>query len=129
MKIFLIDDLKITNLINKKYLTITGENIKVLDFEDPMAAMAALIPEYPDLIFLDLGMPEVSGWDILNYMRQKQLPNWVIILTAYESEEDRAKAKTYANVISFQVKPLSKNDMIDLVKGVMQNMGKKHPKN
>lgn len=102
-----------------------GDSIEVLDFEDPMAAMAALIPESPDLIFLDLGMPEVSGWDILNYMKQEQLPNAVIILTASESEEDRAKAKTYSNVLSFQLKPLFKNDMIDLVKGVMQNQQKK----
>jgi DNA-binding NtrC family response regulator len=125
MKIFLIDDLKITNLVNKKYLTMTGENIEVLDFEDPMAAMEALIPEFPDLIFLDLGMPEVSGWDMLNYMKQEQLPIQVIILTASESEGDRAKAKTYSNVISFQVKPLLKNNMIDLVKDVMKKGRKK----
>ncbi|WP_073096332.1 response regulator [Cyclobacterium lianum] len=117
MKVFLIDDQKITNVLNRKYLSMIREDLEIFDFDDPELAMAALETERPELIFLDLNMPIVSGWDILTFMRKRKIEIPVIILTSSNSLQDREKANLFHNVFSFQLKPLTKNGFNDLLQG------------
>ena len=44
-----------------------------------------------DVIVLDLGLPKVSGLDVLRMMRDKNLPTPVVILTARDTVDDRVK--------------------------------------
>ncbi|MEX2566223.1 MAG: response regulator [Cyclobacteriaceae bacterium] len=120
MKVFLIDDLKIINLVNKKYLSQIGKNLEIITFDDPQLAMKALIKEMPSLIFLDLNMPETNGWDILNHIEKHRLLIPVIILTSSDSATDRQRAGTYANVFSFQLKPISKTVIWELTRETME---------
>jgi len=58
------------------------------------------LSERPDLIILDLKMPEMSGLDVLRSLREKQANIPVILMTAYGSEDDivaafRLGAKDY----------------------------------
>ncbi|MEX2512223.1 MAG: response regulator [Cyclobacteriaceae bacterium] len=125
MKIFLIDDLKIINLVNKKYLSQIGKNLEIMDFEDPQMAMNALLKEMPSLIFLDLNMPEINGWDILNHLEKHRLLIPVIILTSSDSPVYRQRAGTYSNIFSFQLKPISKTGIWELIQEVMETPQKK----
>ncbi|MFQ5521755.1 MAG: response regulator transcription factor, partial [Candidatus Methylomirabilia bacterium] len=51
--------------------------------------LALAFREVPDLILLDVMMPEVSGWDVLRTLRQKGADVPVIMLTARSEEVDR----------------------------------------
>jgi PAS domain S-box-containing protein len=58
------------------------------------------LSEKPDLMILDLKMPELSGLEVLQALREKQADTPVILMTAYGSEEDiitafRLGAKDY----------------------------------
>ncbi|MFO7826357.1 MAG: response regulator [Cyclobacterium sp.] len=117
MKVFLIDDQKITNVLNRKYLSMIREDLEIFDFDDPELAMAALETEKPELIFLDLNMPIVSGWDILTFMRNRKIEIPMIILTSSSSQQDREKANLFHNVFSFQLKPLTKSGFNELLEG------------
>ncbi|NHE59139.1 response regulator [Cyclobacterium plantarum] len=117
MKVFLIDDQKITNVLNRKYLSMIREDLDIFDFDDPELAMDALEKEKPALIFLDLNMPIVSGWDILLFMRKRKIEIPVIILTSSSSQQDREKANLFHNVFSFQLKPLTKSGFTELLQG------------
>ncbi|WP_162341148.1 response regulator [Cyclobacterium salsum] len=121
MKVFLIDDQKITNVLNKKYLNMIREDLVIYDFDDPELALEALEREKPALIFLDLNMPIVSGWDILSFMRNHHIEIPVIILTSSNSQQDREKATLYHNVFSFQLKPLTKIGFTDLLDGALKS--------
>ena len=65
--------------------------------------------EHPDLIFLDLNMPEVNGWQFLEVLTEKQNQTQVVIVTSSTSIHDKEKAQKYAQVIDFLEKPLTKN--------------------
>ncbi|MDT0688409.1 response regulator [Salegentibacter sp. F188] len=107
--IYLIDDQPIANFITRKLLEIEGHKENIQDFTNPLDAFKTVEQEKDNaLIFLDLNMPEMTGWEFLEEMRQKSIEHRVIILTSSTSELDHQKALDYPCVLEYVVKPLNK---------------------
>ncbi|MDT0642924.1 response regulator [Zunongwangia sp. F363] len=120
--IYLIDDQPIANFITKKLLQIEGYDQNVQDFTNPVEAFNVIKEEEKDvLIFLDLNMPEMSGWDFLDKMKTMGLAHRTIILTSSTSELDHEKAREYPWVIDYVVKPLNKDKFIELAMHLNQS--------
>ena len=68
-------------------------------------------PEAPEIVFLDLNMPVMNGWDFLEDFLMKyseRLPETkVVILSSTVNPEDFLKANRYDIVIDFINKPLT----------------------
>lgn len=66
----------------------------------------------PQLIFLDLNMPVMGGWEFLDYFTKEEFAEFntikVIILSSTIDPDDLEKSKTYPMVIDFLPKPISK---------------------
>src|SRR6185436_3614586 len=58
---------------------------------DGMAADAALALTAFDVVILDLGMPRLSGLEVLRKLRARKSPVPVLILTAHGGVEDRVR--------------------------------------
>jgi two-component SAPR family response regulator len=73
----------------------------------------------PDLIFLDINMPGMNGWEFLQeYNRlDKNLQSKVIIimLTTSDHPDDVAKAKNWNFVSDYIIKPLTREKMTDVI--------------
>ncbi|SKB72115.1 Response regulator receiver domain-containing protein [Salegentibacter holothuriorum] len=107
--IILVDDQPIANFITRKLLEIEGFNEDVLDFTNPEKALAYLKGKQNALIFLDLNMPEMNGWEFLDHLKSKEQSHKIIILTSSTSAIDKNRAKEYDSVIKYVEKPLNKN--------------------
>jgi CheY-like chemotaxis protein len=72
----------------------------------------------PPLIFLDLDMPVLNGWGVLEYFESNILPHYpeagVVILSSSVSYEDFEKGKKYASVKEFLSKPLTQEKLENL---------------
>jgi len=109
---FLVDDDPINNLINKRMLSKFGilENVyEFLDAGDALIALSKLNEDQIVVIFLDLNMPVMNGWEFLDkynelYQRRK---DHIVILSSSIDFLDRQKAKLYPVVYDFIEKPLS----------------------
>ncbi|MEP7264492.1 MAG: response regulator [Bacteroidota bacterium] len=100
------------NIVNHIDVVINGiEAIAYLKKEDR-------IP--PDLIFLDLNMPKMNGWEFLEKYKQlnnaKKAKVLIVILTTSANPDDLKRAKEIQEVTGFETKPLSK----ELLKGILQ---------
>lgn len=112
--IILVDDQPIVNFITRKLLEIEGFNEDVLDFTNPEKALAYLEGKQNTLIFLDLNMPEMNGWQFLDYLKSKSQKHKIVILTSSTSAVDKNRAKEYDSVIKYIEKPLNKDKIKEL---------------
>ncbi|SDK89287.1 Response regulator receiver domain-containing protein [Salinimicrobium catena] len=64
----------------------------------------------PLLVLLDINMPGMSGWDLLDKISQEQCDNnvWVVMVTSSINSSDKERAAKYSRVIEYLEKPLSK---------------------
>jgi chemosensory pili system protein ChpA (sensor histidine kinase/response regulator) len=66
----------------------------------------------PDLLILDVGLPDMTGWDVIDFVREERaldgLP--VVMLTGYSDASDRHRADD-AGVERYLVKPFRPADL------------------
>ncbi len=75
-------------------------------------AQAVLEAHAPDLLILDLGLPDMSGWDVLDFVRESPSLDGldVIVLSGYDDVEDIERGRA-GNVASYLVKPFLPSDL------------------
>jgi two-component system, OmpR family, response regulator VicR len=75
----------------------------------------------PDLVLLDLMMPDMSGWDVYQHMKaddgMKGIP--VIVVTAKAQSIDKVLGLHIAKVQDYITKPFSPNELVESVKKVL----------
>ena len=121
----LIDDDPITNMINTKIIKMNF-SVEVNDYANAQLALDQIkdISEnspnkLPDVIFLDINMPIMDGWEFL--VEFQKLPLNVLenckifMLTSSIDVEDIEKAKTYRVVNDFVSKPLTLEKLRNLI--------------
>ncbi|MEB2785054.1 response regulator [Algoriphagus persicinus] len=110
--IFLVDDDPINNLINKRLLGkvgIAGNIVEFLEGEQALLQLNDSDPNQSLLIFLDINMPVLNGWEFLDKYQELH-PNRsdkIVILSSSIDYQDRFKAQGYQIVSGFLEKPLT----------------------
>ena len=115
LKVLIVDDDDIVLLVQSKMLQRCGISESPLKYKSPKEALQFLFNDHEDaqyLIFLDINMPQMSGWDFLEEIKKNQ-PNaemGVVMVTSSIASYDKGKAATYPNVIDYVEKPISYRD-------------------
>jgi CheY-like chemotaxis protein len=128
--ILCVDDDPITLMLCKMVINrsefaktiITAQNgEEALNYFDDLKLnnLGAAISDYPKLIFLDLNMPVMGGWEFLDHFSKEEYRNAfndckVIVLSSTIDPDDIKKAKTYPMVLDFLSKPISKEMLEEL---------------
>lgn len=123
--ILLIDDSKADNFINSRIITkadvthtikVTYGAREALDYLSQ--PVDGTFPN-PEIIFLDINMPDMTGWDFLEEYQQldedQKAGVVVCMLTTSYAEEDRQKALSYNILSDFSNKPLSVEKLMTIV--------------
>jgi len=117
--IYILDDDDLSNMLNRQFLNFSLPNATVVNFEDPVDLLKNLIKnrlDLPDLLLLDVAMPELSGWEFLDYCERYNLNFDVMMLSCSVHLEDIKKADEYAQVKNYIPKPLSQEVIVKHIK-------------
>ena len=118
--IMLVDDEPINVKVARKYLQEFGYE-RFIAITEPKEAFPTIESEMPDVILLDIMMPEVGGIDILREMQQHQelshIP--VIILTA-TCDQQLKKQVLDLGAFDFLEKPVDPNELAPRVRNALK---------
>ena len=121
-KILVVDDKRELRTLLKSYLT--QEGFDVVTAGDGREALFVAQNEKPDLIILDLMMPEMGGYDFMrSYNRQADTP--IIILTAKLDENDKVLGLELG-ADDYVTKPFSPRELTARVRAVLRRMEKQN---
>lgn len=110
IKAILIDDEPLAIHVVKEYLS-AHKNIEVVaECNDGFAGVKAISEHKPDLVFLDVQMPKISGLEMLELL--DEIPP-VIFTTAFE---EYALKAFEANAVDYLLKPFSKERFDEAIK-------------
>jgi two-component system response regulator VicR len=82
--------------------------------------------ELPDLILLDLMMPDMDGWDVYHQIKSEDLTRDipVIVITAKAQDIDKILGLRVAKVEDYISKPFSPQELIDRIEQVLSSRQK-----
>ncbi|HEX8332043.1 MAG TPA: response regulator [Segetibacter sp.] len=122
--VLLVEDDPITVMVCDRIIKMNGFSDEVKSCENGRYALEYLKEKatvgtyWPDIIFLDINMPVMNGWDFLEELEQIKdtlppLPR-IFILSSTVDPEDFSRAKSFSTVEDFISKPLEK-DYLDTI--------------
>ena len=122
-RILLIED----NELNRDMLSrrLQRRNFEIITAVDGLEGIEKARTEAPDLILMDLGLPELDGWEATGRLKSeaatKQIP--IIALTAHAMSGDREKALE-AGSDDYETKPIDFKRLLGKIESLL-NEGKR----
>lgn len=119
--IYIEDDQDMIDLVSlilgRRGFTVEGANGGVKGLE-------MVLSEVPDLVLLDLMMPDLDGWDVYQQMKAqaktRNIP--VIVITAKAQAIDRVLGLRIAKVDDYICKPFSPNELVASIDRIVGKM-------
>ncbi len=111
----MVDDERKLRALIRVYLERDGYT--VVEADTGQAALAMTARALPDLVILDLGLPDLPGEEVLRLLRRDEVP--VVVLTARATEPDRV-AGLRAGADDYLVKPFSPRELVARVAAVLR---------
>lgn len=124
--VVILDDDDVSNFIYKKIIESSGISNSIITFQKGRQALEYLEEKakakegFPDMIFIDINMPVMNGWDFLSEYEQKiasHVDKFVLIsmLSSSVYKEDIQKAQSYEVVNEYISKPLTQESVANLI--------------
>jgi CheY-like chemotaxis protein len=130
--VLIVDDDHVNNFICENIILKTGFSKNVTSFsnaEDSLIYLRKLQSESenpPDLIFLDINMPDINGWAYLEEFKKLkgsktgEIP--IIMLSSSIYKDDKSRSLSYDSVVDFVSKPISKTVLENISNSHFANM-------
>lgn len=115
-QILLVEDEVVISRVLKAYLQ--KEEYRVWQADDGVEAIRIFDEQKPDLVLLDVMLPEMSGWDVLQYIREKSSCP-VIMLTALGQTDQKLQGFNQG-ADDYITKPFVAEEVVARVNAVMR---------
>jgi two-component system response regulator VicR len=117
------------DMIGLVEMILSKRGIMVFGAEGGHAGLEMVRSLNPDLVLLDLMMPDMDGWEVYQHMKADPvlatIP--VIIVTAKAQSIDKVLGLHIAKVDDYITKPFGPQELSDAVERVLHRQRSKHP--
>ncbi len=116
-KILVIDDdEKITSMLRRG---LAFEGYKVIVANQPKEGLLLVLEESPELIILDIMMPQLDGWEVCRRIRESGSHVPILMLTAKDDIKDRVKGLDIG-ADDYLVKPFALEELLARVRALIR---------
>ena len=122
-KILVVDDeAHIRMLIEQTLEDLEDDGVEILTATNGEEAYNTIKEEQPNLVFLDVMMPKMNGFDVCQKVKKEEgvSDTYIILLTAKGQDRDRQVAEDLG-VSAFITKPFSNREVVDCVADLVQD--------
>ncbi len=110
IKVIIIDDEKHC-IVTLQHMLGQVEDVQIVaTTQDSTTAKNLIDTHEPDIIFIDIEMPQMNGFDVLQQF--EQMPFKVVFTTAYDQYAIKALR---LNALDYLLKPIDKNDIVSVI--------------
>lgn len=125
-KVLVVDDEPDTLELVK--LVLESGGFEVMLANNGMEALAQIETIKPDIVLLDIMMPDMDGWDVFRKIRERNSDIPIAILTAKAQNIDKLLGLHVLKADDYITKPFGKNELIGKVKNLTRtNKNKERP--
>ncbi|MFZ5471236.1 MAG: response regulator transcription factor [Myxococcota bacterium] len=110
------DDLSILTGLS---MNLKFEGYEVLQAQDGRAGLQKAVDETPDLIILDVMLPQLNGYEVLKELRRRRLSTPVVMLSAKGMEGDKITGLDLG-ADDYVVKPFGLQELLARIKAVLR---------
>jgi two-component system, LuxR family, response regulator FixJ len=121
--IYVIDDEP--SILKAFQRLLRSENLPVSGFSSSEEFLKELSVKEGDCLILDLVMPEMNGFSLMEELRLRNISMPIIVVTAHDSPEGRERAKQLGAKAFFR-KPVDAQALVDSVNWAMKKNGREH---
>lgn len=123
MKVMVVDDEP--DIVDLLSLMLSNQDYEIIKAYSGSECLEKMQNDPPDLVLLDLIMPEIDGWEVLSRIRQdeqlKSIP--VVILTGRQLTAEIAQTKA-PHITEYLVKPITTEGLISVIDGIVSDSRK-----
>ncbi|MFM1874790.1 MAG: hypothetical protein RL266_527 [Bacteroidota bacterium] len=121
-ELWFVDDDNVFKFIIEMYLQGTEYENRYTVFDDGDRTLMEIIglakkgEKFPKIIFLDLNMKYMDGWETLDFLNEMSRPLKVVIVTSSLSISDKDRAQREPLVVDYLMKPIDKTQLLDCIR-------------
>jgi two-component system LytT family response regulator len=112
MKTLIVDDEPVARKVLREELEQIDNVVVAGEAEDGVTALAAILELRPDLVFLDLQMPGLGGFDVIRRLRASRYIPVIVIVTAWDQHAVQAFE---AGAVDYLLKPVAQDRLAQAV--------------
>jgi DNA-binding response OmpR family regulator len=106
------------DIANMMQTILEGAGYSTVHMPDGMAALEWLSEQTPDMMLLDIGLPGMSGWEVLERLKAvwNPIPFPIVIMTAFADPANKLIGKLQDAVIRYMTKPFETVELMSAVR-------------
>lgn len=117
--VYIEDDVEMTYLMK---MILERKGYEIISTNNGVDGYDLVIEENPDLILLDLMMPDIDGWDVYHQLKSndstQSIP--VVIISAKAQPIDKVLGLQVAKVNNYVSKPFKPQELIEVIESILE---------
>jgi NarL family two-component system response regulator LiaR len=126
IRVLIVDDHQVVRQGLRTFLQLQADIDVVGECSDGLAAVDSVRSLGPDIVLMDLVMPELDGIEATRRIKELGFPTKVIALTSF-TEDDKVFPAIQAGAVSYLLKDVSPDDLIEAIRAAHRGEPRLHP--